>query len=453
MPWPTESYWRIDDHRHNSLRFARVGSGGVCLVGYGGIMDACLLDCDPYGRDAVIELMPHQEQALHFLDNGKILYGGVGAGKSAVALAYYMKKEMLRDIYVITTAKKRDNLDWNSEAARFGIGPLADATVAGVLHVDSWNNIGNYADVKDQFFIFDEQRLIGHGAWVKHFLKIAKNNRWILLSATPGDVWLDYAPVFIANGWYQNITDFKLQHVWYAAYTKYPKVLGYRGEQKLERLRNEILVEMPYDKHTTPILNFLDVDYDKERLDAILKSRWDDTYNHPIKDAAELWRLMRRIVNSDPSRLEMIRMLMGCHPKLIIFYNFDYELEILRALHDETTVAEWNGHRHDSIPETDRWVYLVQYVAGGEGWNCIETDAMVLYSLTYSYKNYIQAQGRIDRLNSPFTKLYYYILVSGAYIDVMVRAALEEKRSFNENWAIQSWNIRGFPAEKYAVPV
>jgi Helicase conserved C-terminal domain len=379
-----------------------------------------------------MELMEHQRRAVDLLDNGRILYGGVGAGKSATVLAYYIEREAPRDIYVITTAKKRDSLDWHGEAARFGIGTTPDCTVAGVLHVESWNNIGNFLGVRDAFFIFDEQRVVGHGSWVRSFLKIVKQNRWVLLSATPGDVWIDYAPVFIANGWYRNITDFKRQHVVYAPYVKFPKIVGYIGERKLEALRNEVLVEMPYINNTERILNYLDVGYDTALWDTAVKKRWNPYEDKPINDVGELFRVMRRIVNSDPSRLEMVRKLMESHGKLIIFYNFNYELEILRSLANVVTVAEWNGHRKQSVPETDKWVYLVQYNSGSEGWNCIETNAMILYSLTYSYKNYIQSQGRIDRVNSIYKTLFYYILTSSSPIDRAVRKSLSNKKSFNE---------------------
>jgi hypothetical protein len=402
-------------------------------------MEACLWEPPP-----MRELMPHQKEALQFLDNGRILYGGVGAGKSAVAMAYYVERESFRDVYVITTAKKRDSLDWEGEAARFGISTRAEFSLGGVLHVDSWNNIGNYLEVKDAFFIFDEQRLVGHGAWVKNFLKIVKSNRWILLTATPGDVWLDYAPVFIANGWYKNITDFKRQHVLYAPYVRYPQVVGYLGENRLERLRNQILVEMPYLRHTTRIMNFLTVSYDKELVQAVTRNRWNVFEDRPIKDVGELWRITRRIINSDPSRFETVLFLHKFHPKLIVFYNFDYELDILRWLGDKTTVAEWNGHRKEPIPNTDEWIYLVQYTSGGEGWNCTETDAMVLYSLTYSYKNYIQSQGRIDRLNTEYTDLYYYVLTSSSYVDNAVKKALENKRSFNEKSVLKTLDFPAF---------
>jgi hypothetical protein len=401
----------------------------IFFISGGSNVEECLSEL---GQEIKIELMPHQKEALQFLGNGRILYGGVGAGKSAVSLAYYMENESPRDVYIITTAKKRDSLEWDGEAAKFGIGRDYDGTLAGRLTVDSWNNIGKYLDIEGGFFIFDEQRLVGTGAWVKHFLKIVKRNRWIMLSATPGDIWLDYAPVFVANGWYKNITDFKRQHVVYASYVKFPKVSRYLGEQRLEHLRNQILVEMPYLKHTERILNFMMVGYDKELVTYVAKNRWNIYEDRPIKDAGELWRLMRRIVNSDPSRIETIRFLMKFHPKLIIFYNFDYELQILRGLARIVDVGEWNGHRKQPIPTTDRWVYLVQYAAGGEGWNCTETDSMILYSLTYSYKNYIQSQGRIDRLDTPFTELYYYILGSLYTTDKAVMDALEGKKSFNE---------------------
>ncbi len=379
-----------------------------------------------------MELMEHQLDAVDLLDSGKILWGGVGTGKSAVAMAYYMKKETPRDLYVITTAKKRDSLEWEGEGARFGVGTERSATLAGVLVVDSWNNIGNYEGVENAFFVFDEQRLVGHGAWVKSFLRIAKKNRWILLSATPGDSWLDYAPVFIANGFYRNITEFKFDHVLYAPYVKYPKIKMYLNEHKLELLRNEILVEMPYIKHTEQILNWLPVGYDLVLFRRVYKERWHVYEDRPIKDVAELFRVLRRVVNSDPSRIEMIHKLMTCHDRLIIFYNFNYELEILRGLADRISVYEWNGHKKDPLPKHSRWIYLVQYVAGAEGWNCTSTDGMVLYSLTYSYKNFLQARGRIDRLDTSYTWLYYYILMSDSLVDRAIKNALSNKKSFNE---------------------
>lgn len=380
----------------------------------------------------MIELLPHQEEVIDQLGNGKILHGGVGAGKSATVLAYYMKYEAPRHIFVFTTAKKRDSLDWEGEAARFGIGDDDEGTVAGWINVDSWNNMWKYKDLKDAFIIFDEQRLVGYGAWVSIFLHLAKSNHWVLLSATPGDTWMDYVPVFIANGYYKNKTDFCRKHVRYEPFIKFPVIKEYLNVTKLQLLRNEVLVEMPYFSENKRYVNWIDVGYNKELCRKILKERWNPYLDCPIKDAAEMFRLLRRVANSDPSRLETLKELLKTHPKVVVFYNFDYELEILRTLKDEVTVAEWNGHRKDQIPECDSWVYLVQYIAGAEGWNCTETNAMILYSLTYSYKNFIQAQGRIDRLFTVFSELYYYVFVSNLKSDLSIRDALRDKRDFNE---------------------
>jgi hypothetical protein len=380
----------------------------------------------------MVELLPHQIEAAENLSNGKILWGGVGAGKSYTVLEYYREKESPRDIVVITTAKKRDSLDWERDAAKFGISTDPESTLDGAIIIDSWNNIGKFEDLSGYFFVFDEQRLVGNGAWTKSFLKIAKNNHWIMLTATPGDNWLDYAPVFIANGFYKNITDFKMKHVVYEAFARYPKVKGYIGLARLEVLRNDILVEMPYERHTTRMLNYLDVDYNHDLYNTVLIRRWNYVTDEPVKDISEAFRLMRRVVNTHPSRLDMIRKLMTCHNRLIIFYTFNYELEILRTLGTEIPIAEWNGHKKQPIPDTDKWLYLVQYTSGAEGWNCIATDAMVMYSMTYSYKNFEQCQGRIDRLNTPFTTLYYYILSSNSSIDRGIKRALSQKKSFNE---------------------
>jgi hypothetical protein len=378
-----------------------------------------------------MELKPHQKLALTQLDNGKILWGGVGSGKSQVAAAYYMAKEQPKDIYVITSAKKRETLDWDAEFIPYAVSRHPDSTIAGVLTVDSWNNIGKYAEIKDAFFIFDEQRLVGSGSWVRSFLRIVKNNNWILLSATPGDTWLDYIPVFIANGFYKNRTEFKREHVVYAPYVKFPKVDRYLNTSRLNKLRNQILVHMPYPKLTVRHARTHWVEHNEELLRSVIKNRWHIYQNKPIRDITELYIVLRRIINGDPSRVKAVRAILSMHPKLVVFYNFDYELEALRALEDVTEVSEWNGHKHEEIPKADSWVYLVQYVAGSEGWNCIETDSIVFYSLTYSYKNWEQAHGRIDRLNTPFTDLYYFTLRSKSVVDHAIWKSLKAKKSFN----------------------
>lgn len=391
-----------------------------------------------------MELYPHQVKAVNELKCGKILYGGVGTGKSMTATAYYAEKDTMGDLYVITTAKKRDSKEWEKDAIHFGITPDRDTSLYGVLTVDSWNNIAKYEDVKGCTFIFDEQRLVGSGSWVKSFYKIAKNNSWLVLSATPGDTWMDYAPVFIANGFYKNITAFKREHVVYEPYARYPKIAGYLGKTKLNRLRREILVEMPFVKHTKRTLHLVDVEHDKELLKTAAVQRWNPYKEEPIRDAAELFAVMRRIVNTHPSRLDAIRELLDEHSKLIVFYNFNYELHILRQINDTWSdvvqVAEWNGHRKEPIPDSDCWVYLVQYTAGAEGWNCTETDAMAFYSLNYSWRKFEQAQGRIDRMNTLYTSLSYYALMSNSMVDTAVWNSLQQKKAFNERaWVKENY--------------
>lgn len=381
---------------------------------------------------AKFELKPHQEEAVDRLDNGKILCGGVGTGKTYTALAYYFTREAPADLIVITTAKKRDSFDWEDSASKFGISNVEGVGFAGKLTVDSWNNIGKYKDVRGAFFIFDEQRVVGTGTWVRAFLSIAKHNRWILLSATPGDTWLDYAPVFVAGGYYKNITEFKREHVIYAPYLRYPKVDRYIGVNRLVKLRNHLLVDMPYERHTTRHTHIVKVGFNQEDMDKIVKRRWHPLENRPLRDAGEVSSVMRRVVNSDVSRLEAVLGLMEKHPRLIVFYNHNPELEMLRTLSDLIPIAEWNGHKHQEIPNTDRWLYLVQYQSGSEGWNCTSTDAMVFYSLTYSYKMWHQAHGRTDRLDTPFTDLHYYVLRSDSPIDIAVWRALSHKKNFNE---------------------
>jgi hypothetical protein len=375
-------------------------------------------------------LRSHQKEALEKLKSGSILWGGVGSGKSMTAAAYYMKVWADRNIVVITTARKRDSLDWLAEFARFGVGTDPEGTVAGTLTVDSWNNIHKYTDVRDAFFIFDEQRLVGRGGWVKSFLQIAQHNAWLLLSATPGDSWMDYIPVFVAHGFYKNRTEFIRRHVVFKSYTKFPAVDHFIDTGRLIRLRAQIVVEMPYARHTTRHSIAIPVDHDVMMMRTIMKDRWNPWRDEPVRTPVEMYSLMRRCVNTDKSRLEALRKKMKKHPRLIVFYNFDYELEMLRTI-DGVAIAEWNGHKHEEIPKTDSWIYLVQFTAGAEAWNCIETNATFFWSQHPSYKKTEQAYGRIDRLNTPFSDLYYYFPLSSSWIDKRLREAFEQKRDFS----------------------
>lgn len=399
-----------------------------------------------------LKLFDYQLDAINRLHTGSILCGGVGSGKSLTSLGYYYLKQggslstltggkfvsmkKPKDLYIITTARKRDDLEWDKELLYFHLSTHSDSNYHNnKVVIDSWNNIKKYKDVKNAFFIFDEQRVVGYGAWTKTFLTITKSNDWILLSATPGDTWQDYIPVFIANGFYRNKTEFEREHVVYNYRVKFPKVDRYLNTGRLIRLRNKILVDMDFERHTVAHHEDIWVGYDKEEYKYASKYRWDVINNEPIRDASALCYVWRRIVNSDQSRQVVLLEIFEDHPKMIIFYNFNYERDILHSIFygiNGVEVAEWSGHAHEPVPEGDSWVYLVQYTAGAEGWNCIKTDTIVFYSQNYSYKVMQQASGRIDRLNTPFKDLYYYHLKSRSGIDLAISKALKEKRNFNE---------------------
>lgn len=398
-----------------------------------------------------------QMDALMQMRSGCILCGDVGSGKSRTALVYYFIRECggrlwpsyspmtkPKDLYIITTAKKRDGKEWEEEMIPF----LLDMYNIKIV-VDSWNNLGKYRSVKNSFFIFDEQRLVGTGAWVSHFYKLTGSgryrgsktgNHWVLLSATPGDTWKDYIPVFVANGFYNTKTEFLSRHAVYNHYCKYPKIDKYIGEKRLLQLKSYILVNIEVEKHTIHHTEYICVDYDIENLRKVMKNRWDIFKDEPVTDGAQLCYVCRKVVNKNDNRIAKVQELLHEHPKAIIFYNFDYELEMLRDMCDRIGYlkAEWNGHKHEPLPKGDAWVYLVQYTAGAEGWNCITTDTTIFYSLSYSYKTTKQASGRIDRRNTPYVDLYYYFITTKSWIDKAIKQALIHKKNFNEKRYLES---------------
>lgn len=400
-----------------------------------------------------IELYSHQIDAIKRMRNGCVLCGGVGTGKSRTSLAYvyssvlggklkvngvgtWSKPATPRDLYIITTAKKRDSLEWENELVPFGLSTDQKHSAGKVkVIIDSWNNIQKYKKVYEAVFIFDEQRVVGRGAWVKAFLKITRANQWILLTATPGDSWQDYIPVFIANGFYRNRTEFNNLHVVYKPFMNYPVIDHYINQGILLRHRHDILIVMEdMPNRATKVKHKVICEYNKAKYKRVFKDRWDVYDDCPIEETGKLCYLLRRVANEDSSRLEKVKQLMINNPKSIIFYNFSYELHALREIAKELNydIGEWNGEVHSEVPTSDHWVYLCQYTAAAEGWNCITTNVIIFYSQNYSYKTTTQAAGRIDRLNTPFKELHYYHLRSAAPIDLAIQKSLTQKKDFNE---------------------
>lgn len=385
-----------------------------------------------------MELYSHQEAALSRMSNGCILKGGVGTGKTFTALNYYVRNESPRHLYIITTAKKRDDLDWEKEGSYLHIPTTQEEretwTEHGLMHVDSWNNIPKYKHIVGAFFIFDEQKTVGTGAWSKAFKEIARRNHWIMVSATPGDTWMDYMQVFIANGFYRNQTEFKDKHCHYTNFGGYPKLERFYGVKKLEELRDRVLVEMDFERATVRHIEPILVDYDRDLFKEVSKTRQNPWTGEPFQNASGYIQALRRVCGSSEEKLKELDRLWDKHPRLIVFYNYDWELEMLREYFadDDKIISEYNGHKHEDVPEGDAWMYLVNYMAGAEAWNCITTNAMVMFSQTYSYKQTEQAYGRIDRMNTPFKDLYYYILKTNSPVDRAIDKALYEKKDFNE---------------------
>lgn len=403
-------------------------------------------------------LYDYQMNAVEKMSNGCILNGGVGSGKSRTGLFYYFKEQggwiegsehtymkKPKDLYIITTAMKRNSLEWEGELCNYLMSPDPEVNYYdNRIVIDSWNNIKKYKDVHGAFFIFDEDRVTGNGVWVKVFLDLARKNDWIILSATPGDSWVDYIPVFVANRFYKNKTEFNREHVVFSRFSKYPKIEKYINTGRLIRQRNQILIDMDFTRKTEAIHEDIVVEYDRAKYKDAQRDRWDPYKNEPIQQASGLCYVLRRIVNEDESRQVKLLEILEEHPRAIIFYNFDYELEILKNLYygKKVKIAQWNGHKHEPVPDTKRWVYLVQYTAGCEGWNCIKTDTIIFYSQNYSYKVMAQAAGRIDRLNTPYEKLYYFHLKSKASIDLAIARAVANKKRFNETKWVDKSNIR-----------
>jgi len=372
-----------------------------------------------------ISMYEYQLEAIDKLQSGMILWGNVGSGKSRTSLYFYCKNYSNKKLLIITTAQKRNNGEWLEECKVFGLKPI----------IDSWNNIRKYEKYENYFIIFDEDHLTGYGAWSKTFIKMAKCNDWLVLTGTPGDNYSEFMTVFIAKGWYKNKRDFEENHVIYSRYSKYPKVDRYINQGLLEKHRRDILVKMFVEKRPRVHKEIVITQYDISKYKKAYKDKRDEN-NKPFKNATAFCLYLRKICNEDESKIVKVRELLLKHNKVIIFYNYLYEKEILLKLLKTMrtfNVGEYNGQHHDDIPIGERWAYLCQYTAASEGWNCLLCDTMIFFSMNYSYKAMEQAAGRINRVNTPYKDLYYYYLRTTSSIDLSINRALSTKKNFNES--------------------
>lgn len=380
----------------------------------------------------------YQKRAINQMHNGCILCGGVGAGKSLTSLGYIDKVYPSGTVYIITPARKRNTGEWFDDIRKNDMDETR-------FVVDSWNNLSKYKDVKDAFFLFDEQKVSGKGTWAKSLIRIAKSNQWILLSATPGDTYDDYATVLIANGFVRNRT------TWYDEYcvTKsqpFFHIVDHKNKDVIDMMIRRIFIKMDYQSDKKRIERVIPIQArsageEKE----ILMTHKAPGAQMPFTTFAAAIAYVRMNCYDKSKKTEALRKIIEKHKKIIVFYNFLSEkLEIERAAIDaNVTINFYNGQRHDPIPDTDEWVYGVQYNSGAEAWNCITTNAMVFYSPNYSYKTMEQAHGRIDRVNSPYECLYYYMLLNELNIDNKVMNALSSKKDFNEKMLEEerTWNV------------
>lgn len=399
-------------------------------------------------------LKPEQQEAVDKLQSGMILVANTGAGKSRTGIYWYFKEnggafinddyqpmKDPKDLYIITTANKRDTHDWDRELSLYLLSTDPEVNYYhNKVVVNSWQQIAKYKDISDAYFLFDEDHLTGSGAWVKTFLRIAQHNKWIILTATPGDKYEDYGPVFVANGYFRSIYEFKQKHLVYDYRPGWPRFVKCIGTTRLDRLKQRIIVRMNYEHDAEVHEKDILCEFDKELYKVVVKRRWDPYRNAPIENASQFCYCLRKITNLDESRIEACKQIVNEKNRVIIFYNHDPELELLKSVYwgKDISVAELNGHAHEAIPSTPKWVYLVNYAAGAEAWECTKTDTVIFYSLNYSYKTMVQAAGRIDRRNTPFSDLYYYRLKSRAPIDLAIEKCLKEKKTFNENTFAQA---------------
>lgn len=405
-----------------------------------------------------MQLYAFQKQYLQGLPAKYIFAADTGTGKTVMALAHYDKHAYLKPLLILAPASKVQTGDWDREIKEYFAGRFVPeyeiwsyekfSRVPSIAQYKKTGDRGVWRDWLNRHprgfaMIADEVHKAKNpqsGVGKRVFEVAAACDVFLGLSATPlPNGWIDAANYFKIFKFTQNITAFKKRYCNIQTYKGFPEIVGYYHEGELQSNWNHIA--KPLSKQmaldlppitTVPISLPAGPNYIKVQKERLFGDKFLDN------PSALMHALRQSII--EPKVVWLNSFLEGVSDNVVIFYNYVEErqqiLAMIKKSHKRRQVFRQDGEKHE-VPGKDKWgglrrtITLAQYQSGSTGIELTYAATTVYFSPTYSYSNYEQSIGRIER-HGQSKKMTLYLLCAPTTLEKDVWAALRNKKDFQE---------------------
>ena len=394
----------------------------------------------------MVKLFPHQDQVLketegknkvaYYMDMGlgKTFVGGEKAVNLHENILVVCQKSKVNDwiehfktyyeccLYDLTN--KKDFINFNCDMdvyKRFG----SPVPMIAVINYDLIWRRKELSNLTDYTLILDESSLIQNDTTkrTKFILNKLHPSNIILLSGTPtsGKYEKLWSQMHLL-GWNINKQLFLSQYcVWGKTHDGYPIIVGYKNEDRLKRKMREFgcIFMKTEEVIDLPMQNFIDVKVKETKEYRYFKKNRVITIGDKelIGDTTLTNLLYQRMLcgSYNQDKLDALKDLIdSTEDRLIIFYNFNDELEAIKLLCDDRPISVVNGSKKDlqAYNECSNSITLVQYQSGSMGLNLQLANKIIYFTPTLSSELFEQSKKRIHRIGQE-QPCFYYLLKCG----------------------------------------
>jgi SNF2 family DNA or RNA helicase len=414
-----------------------------------------------------IKLFPHQQTALDETNdlNRVAYYLDMGLGKTYVGSEKMIQlgekvnllicqKSKIQDwihhfaeyysdilIYDLTNKKQFD------EFFEFGINNLIFKQAIGIINYDLAFRRPELLKLENFTLMLDESSIIQNETTKrsKFVLKLRASNV-ILLSGTPtsGKYENLYSQLKLL-GWKISKDLYWKQYIeveWIENDDGFPikRVSGYKNVDRLKMklrqygavfMKSEEVFDLP-DMITVKIPVKATKDYKKFVRSSMITLGDIELIGDTVLTKRLYSRMLCGHYNQD--KLDALKDLIdSTEDRLIVFYNFNDELNLILNLIGDRPVSIINGSTKDlsAYEDHDDAVTLVQYQAGAMGLNLQKANKIIYFTLPEKSELFEQSKKRIHRIGQT-QRCFYYIMMVENSIEEDVLSTLEMRKDYTD---------------------